>query len=84
MAGWIEEQLNASEPNMDSKPWYLSKTVWVNVLTLVATVIGTVSGWDFIKSHPDVMAGLLMASSAVNVALRFLTSVPATLFPEKP
>jgi hypothetical protein len=55
------------------KPWYTSKTVWVNVLTLTALIIGT------LVAHPalETMATpLAIALSVVNVVLRFLTTKP--------
>jgi hypothetical protein len=27
------------------KPWYESKTIWVNILTLVAVIITSISAW---------------------------------------
>jgi hypothetical protein len=52
------------------KPWYKSKTVIVNALTLIAMILGTVAQW------PEMMAytvHIVYALSIVNVLLRFVT-----------
>lgn len=50
------------------KEWYKSKTVWVNVLTLVALLAQTQTG--FIVS-PDEQIGIL---AVINLILRIVTS----------
>lgn len=56
------------------KPWYLSKTVWVNVLTLIVAILGLLAGNDLIAQHPQVVAAIASSVAAINVLLRFLTS----------
>lgn len=53
------------------KRWYKSKTVWINVLTLAAMIIGTVTQWPEMK---DMMPQLAYALTIINVALRFISS----------
>ena len=53
------------------KQWYRSKTVWINVLTLAAMIIGTVAQWPEMK---DMMPQLAYALAIINVALRFISS----------
>ena len=56
----------------DPKPWYMSKTIWINCLTLAATMIGDVSG-----HLPEGWTQYSLAALAiVNVALRFITALP--------
>lgn len=50
------------------KKWYLSKTLWVNVISLVALIIHGVSGVDWLDF--EAQAILL---SAINIILRFVT-----------
>lgn len=53
---------------MESKPFYLSKTFWVQVLALVAVVVP--------KTHDFIMANLGESAAiwaVVNVVLRILT-----------
>lgn len=53
-----------------AKEWYKSKTLWVNVLTLLALILGTVAQWPELQA---VAPQLLGALSVVNIVLRFLT-----------
>lgn len=53
-----------------AKEWYKSKTLWVNVLTLLALIISTVAQWPEFASVTPQLLGLL---SVVNIVLRFLT-----------
>ena len=53
------------------KRWYKSKTVWINVLTLAAMIIGTVTQWPEMK---DMVPQLVYALAIINVALRFISS----------
>ena len=50
--------------------WYKSKTLWVNVLTLLALILGTVAQWPELQA---VAPQLLGALSVVNIVLRFIT-----------
>lgn len=57
---------------MDSKPWYLSKTIWVNGLTFAATVaalFGVDLGLDD-ATKATIATGVL---ALVNVVLRVVT-----------
>lgn len=56
-----------------TKNWWESKTLWVNVLTLLAMVVSHVMGWEDMQQYAP---QLLMISNLVNLALRFLTTMP--------
>ena len=53
------------------KRWYKSKTVWINVLSLVAMILATVAQWPEMN---DIAPQLVYALAIVNVLLRFVTS----------
>ena len=53
------------------KPWYKSKTVWINVLSLVAMVLATVAQWPEMN---EIAPQIVYALAIVNVLLRFVTS----------
>jgi hypothetical protein len=53
------------------KRWYRSKTVWINVLTLLALVLATVASWPEVQ---DVAPQIAYALAIVNVLLRFVSS----------
>lgn len=58
------------------KKWFQSKTVWVNLLTLVAGLIGYAVGQEFITDNASLMGLLVAAQGGVNVILRFWTTQP--------
>ena len=51
-----------------TKVWYLSKTLWVNVIALIAIVAQGVTGFII---APEAQAGLLVV---VNLILRAITN----------
>ena len=60
---------------MDTTKWYLSKTLWVNVVSAVATLTG-VFNLD-LGLTPDVQATVVTTILAlVNIGLRFVTTTP--------
>ncbi len=52
------------------KPFYLSKTFWVNVLSILAMILVSAFGIDI---SPEV---LVYALAGINVILRFMTKEP--------
>ena len=60
---------------METKVWYLSKTLWANLLMVILSVIQSdlVMGLNILP--PETLA---MVIAAVNFLLRFLTSTPLT------
>jgi uncharacterized membrane protein len=55
----------------DSKKWYASKTIWVNVVALIASLLLTFG----IELNADQQASLVTSILAiVNIALRFATT----------
>lgn len=61
-----------------SKPWFLSKTVWVNLLTTTLGVMAYLSGSSFISGNPGLVAALVAGSGVLNVILRLVTAVPVS------
>lgn len=53
---------------METKPWYLSKTLWVNVIALIALFCQKANG--FVIS-PEEQMGIL---AVVNLVLRLVTN----------
>ena len=56
-----------------SKQWWESKTIWINILTLVAMIISQITGWEDMKSYAPT---LLIVSNAINLVLRFISTAP--------
>lgn len=58
-----------------SKPFWQSRTLWVNVLTLAVTVLTSLSG----TLPPDAAPWIAVVLSGVNIVLRVLTDKAVTL-----
>lgn len=61
--------------NEDTKPWYMSKTLWVNIVAGLVT-LGGVFGVDLgltAETQAELVAGIMVV---VNIGLRFVTSKP--------
>lgn len=56
---------------MDPKPWWQSKMLWANIITLLVTIIGLpeVTG----LFGPDSLKIIIMLQGVMNVLLRFVT-----------
>lgn len=52
------------------KYWWESKTMWVNVISLVVVMIGTIAGWQEMR---DYAPELLAAVNVLNLVLRLMT-----------
>jgi len=56
---------------------FKSRTMLVNGLTIVATVLGFATGTiETIAQHPTLVTGLFTASAVANMLLRLVTSEP--------
>jgi hypothetical protein len=54
------------------KKWYESRTIWVNVLTLLALILGAIAQWPELQQYSPQVLGAL---SIINIVLRFATTV---------
>jgi hypothetical protein len=61
---------------MPTKPWYASKTIWFNGVTIIVA-IATFFGWTPDQAIASAATAFLVAASPfVNLALRFFTKQP--------
>lgn len=63
---------------MDSKPWYVSKTLWTNVVA-GAVAVGTAFGLDLgldAEGQTAIVGGIM---AIANIILRFMTRAPVTV-----
>lgn len=59
----------------ESKSWYTSRTIWVNLVALVASLLAAAG----IELTTDQQGALVTSVLAVaNIGLRFVTSAPVT------
>ncbi len=63
-------------PVVPAKPWYASKTVWLNLLTTAVGVVGYLAGSDVIAQNPALVAAFVSAQGVMNVILRLITGKP--------
>ncbi len=61
---------------VEKKPWYASKILWVNILTIVATVLSMVMDMKF--ATPQTGQVVLIALAVVNMLLRMISHQPIT------
>jgi len=61
-----------------SKPWWQSKTIWVNTITAVIALISALAGQDFIKENPQLVSLFVMLIAVLNAVLRWVTTLPLT------
>jgi hypothetical protein len=58
------------------KSWWKSKTVWVNVVAVLAGVVGYVAGQELIQDNTQFIAALVAVQGGLNVVLRFISGTP--------
>lgn len=61
------------------KPWYKSKTLWLQALTIAAAALTALAGQTLIAEHPILAPLTLAILAAINAALRCITEKPLTL-----
>jgi len=55
---------------MDEKKWYHSKTMWINIIAIIALIAQSV--WGFVLDAEDQLALL----GIINLILRLFTGIP--------
>jgi hypothetical protein len=53
-----------------------SKTLWVNVIMIVAGALGGIAGTDVIQQNPQIAGYFVSIMGVVNVILRLMTKEP--------
>lgn len=64
---------------MSPKKPFASRTLWVNVLALIASMLGVALADEWVMQNANAVLILTMVLSVVNIVLRFLTERPVTL-----
>lgn len=59
-----------------AKSIYESKTLWFNILSILAVALTAVSNSEVIAEYPVVSGAVAVGISVVNVMLRLVTSKP--------
>lgn len=66
---------NPKETNM-VKSIFASKTLWMNLIAGVVSVITMITGSDIVAANPEVGAYGVTAIAVLNIIMRFFTKVP--------
>ena len=62
-----------------TKPWWFSKTLWLNAVVFLIALVGTLMGPEFAEILPKDWGKHLLALTAIlNLVLRSLTKQPLT------
>lgn len=59
-----------------SKPWYQSKVVWVNALTVIVACAAFFGVAPDQRLTDEIAGGLIAISPVINLLLRFVTDKP--------
>ncbi len=59
---------------MEQKPFYTSKTIWVNVIAMLAIILNALWGFEMDAEFQAAIATTILA--VVNIVLRFTTTKP--------
>lgn len=71
-----QEITDMPSPKPPVKSWWKSKTIIVNVITAIVSIITALQGQQIVADHPQLAAGLVVALSVANIALRAVTFLP--------
>lgn len=58
----------------NSKPWYKSKTVWINILTMIVALLTVPEIGSVVPE--SAMPYILLITAYANIFLRFITDQP--------
>lgn len=61
----------------NSKPWYMSKVFWFNMLALIASILANFGYSGELPADWEQYVGVIVA--VANILLRFVTKRPITL-----
>jgi uncharacterized membrane protein len=54
----------------ENKFWYQSKTLWVNIISLLIVIIGTMAGWQEMRDYAPTLMAVV---NGLNIVLRLVT-----------
>lgn len=59
-----------------SKPWYTSKTIWLNVISAILAIVGALQ--TSIPITPTIASAFAGTVTVLNIVLRLLSGAPIT------
>jgi len=64
---------------MNPKSVFLSKTMWVQIVTILIAAIVGIQNVELIQNNPQIVAAFVAVLGVLNAILRWLTVEPVTL-----
>ncbi len=61
------------------KAWYLSKTLWLNALSLGVVILTALLDVELVTKNPQLVLAFIAIVNVLNAVIRFLTNAPVTL-----
>jgi hypothetical protein len=65
----------------EPKPWWKSKTIWVNVVVVLVAALTGAANSDAIREYPEVVALIGTLVGILNMLLRLVTRQPVQVKP---
>lgn len=65
------EEVNIKENTMETKKWWQSKTVWVNIISMTLELVQIFGEVQILPTGT-----LTLITNVLNIALRYVTKVP--------
>lgn len=59
---------------VDTKPWWSSKTLWLNAISFAIVVITAAVDTDLVKQNPELVLSFMALVNVLNAVLRFFTN----------
>lgn len=63
---------------VQTKPWYLSRTILFNSLTTTAVILTAMQGQEFLSEYPRLLLSMTAVTAIINIVLRTITTNPIT------
>lgn len=82
-AGLIVRFWRAKNEISESKQWFLSRTIWINVITLLIDAADTLGGVSITATGTEIDNIAIAVIAAVNIYLRFATTTAVTVKNQK-
>lgn len=59
---------------VDTKPWWTSKTLWINAISFVIVVITAAVDTELVKQNPELVLSFMALVNVLNAIVRFFTN----------
>lgn len=78
-AGLIVRIWRAKEEISESKQWFLSRTIWLNIITLALDAADMLGGIQISATSTEIDNIVIAVIAVINIYLRFATTTAVTV-----